>query len=180
MDLAIASFMIAIVGIVLQIADAFPEHRETRKAIVTICIGFFVGVISSALINTRYQITGNFDSRYAILFSLIAISLAFGLMAVLLSDVKKREAAGAAAGIGVVVFAFAGFGIGLGSIDRNLDLTTDEVAALAARAEQRGEYEKALAHLRNLQMRLNGESSVRVRQRIENVEKARAAAVAGN
>lgn len=144
MDLAIPSFAIAIIGIALQLADAFPQHRQARQTIVVMAIGVFIGAALSGLLGAKYELTGNVDGRYVVLFALIGGAIAFGLFAVLLGQKEKREIAGAIAACFGLAFLLAGFVIAAGSArGPSLDLSTDDWRVLAQAADRRGDYEAA-------------------------------------
>jgi len=67
MTVEIIGLIIAVVGIVLQLSDAFPEHRETRKVIVFLAIGVFLGMLASASAGANYNVAGNVDAGWALL-----------------------------------------------------------------------------------------------------------------
>ena len=46
-----------LLGVLLQFKDAFPEHRETRKAIVLLLLGVFVGSMVATLLNSQFSVT---------------------------------------------------------------------------------------------------------------------------
>lgn len=169
--LAIASFVIAILGIAMQIFGAFPEHKEARNTVVTLSIGVFIGAALSMALQTRYQLTGNFNSSYALLFFLAAGALVFFGFATLLDDREKRDAATWPAGIFTGVFLLTGLVIGLGSIERAPSLTKDEIIILVNAAENRGDFETAIGHLE--QLRLQGDETVdsAISARIQQLER---------
>ena len=170
MDLAVPSFLIAIVGIVLQLADAFPEHRETRKTVVIMSIGFFAGAIGNGVFSAKYNITGDFSSKYAILFALAFILFVFGLLATLLSDDKKRDNASVVAGGAAILFLLTGFAVAMSGIDRDPVLSTDELLVLAKNAESHGQYEHAVDLNRQLKARLPSGADAEIQNRIDILE----------
>ena len=175
MDLAIPSFLIAIVGIVLQLADAFPEHREARKTIVTMSFGFFAGALANGLSGANYQIKGDLDARYALLFSLIALFVIFALLSAFFTEDKRRESAGNAAWAMFGLFLVTGFVLSIGYIwstsERSPSLSTDELMVLARNAEARGEFERAINYTQQIKIRLPSSADGEIDNRIEALEK---------
>ncbi len=178
MDLTIAGFAIAVVGIVLQLADAFPEHRETRKVIVVMAIGIFLGILASSMLGARYNVTGNVDRRFALLYALLGISFFFGIVAVIVSDEKRREASLILGGISGAAFLIAGFAVAVGSSPNvGSRYSTDEILLLANAAERRGQYETALDRLAELESRMpTSGARAAIKQRIERVQAAQSRA----
>jgi cytochrome bd-type quinol oxidase subunit 2 len=142
---AAASFIIAIIGIVLQLADAFPEHRETRKTIVILSLGVFVGAGVSALLGARYEISGNIDAKYSLLFFFAFVALGFAAAGTMLKDKGRREFAATAAAASAGLFLLVGFAFALGSADPNRGLTDDNLILLASSAEQKSDYVAAIS-----------------------------------
>lgn len=175
MDLTVIGFVIAVVGIILQLADAFPEHRETRKVIVFLSIGVFIGIVASAGLGAKYQITGDVDRRFALLYGLAAVAAGFGLIAVFVSDPARRDVAGVVAAAFGAVFIAAGLFVGVGSAEREPRYSADEILILANAAEQAGQYETAIDRLEELDARLPGEdASERVQKRIRKIRERQA------
>lgn len=170
MDLTVIGFVIAVVGIVLQLFDAFPGHRETRKVIVFMSIGLFLGILASAALGAEYNITGNVDRRFILLYGLAGGAAAFGLLAVFVTEEARRDAAGIAAlGFGGAFIA-TGFVVAMGSAEREPRYSSDEILMLADAAEQAGQYETAIDRLEELDGRLsNVEASERIRSRIQKI-----------
>ena len=171
MDLAIPSFLIAVVGIILQFADAFPEHRETRKVIVVISLGFFAGAVANSLSNATYTITGNFDYKAAILFALLSALILFALLGTLLNDQKKRDNASGAAWAAFGLFVLAGFAVSLSWIEREPMFSTDEVILLAQSAETRGDIGRAIELNKELKARIPSPSDDVIQQKIDALAK---------
>lgn len=170
MDLAIIGFIIAVVGIVLQISDAFPEHRETRKTVVFVSVGVFLGILASAAAGAEYQITGNIDRRYAILFAILICALICVSLAVVVKDIGRQTvAASCAAGFMVILF-FGGLAVAVGEAGPNYQYTIDEISMLADRAQNMGDYDTALDRLDELDARIrSNEGNEKIRKRVEQI-----------
>jgi len=175
MDLTVVGFIIAVVGIVLQVADAFPEHRETRKVIVVLAMGVFVGIVASALLGAKYQITGNVDRQFALLYGLAGAGCVFGLIAILVGEDKRRQVAVAGAAAAAVLFCLAGFFVAVGSSKDVYNYSADEVLLLANDAERRGQYETAIDRFQELKGRLNAQGARdSIQKRIDRLQAAQA------
>ena len=177
MDLAIIGFIIAVVGLILQLADAFPEHRETRKVVVLIAVGLFLGICASAILGAKYSITGDVDRRFVLLYSLAAIGGLFGILAYFTSDENRRNVAlSFAVGTGFI-FCLSGFAIGMGAMEREEQYSTDELLILADFAQQHHQYEIAIDRLKQLDRRIaNQATSEKIKNRISKIEATQAGA----
>ncbi|PQM26636.1 hypothetical protein CVO77_16640 [Sphingopyxis lindanitolerans] len=170
MDLTAIGFIIAVVGITLQLSDAFPEHRETRKVIVFMSIGLFLGILASAALGAKYNVTGNIDRRFALLFALAGLGALFGLIAVVVTEEERRIAAGAVAFCFGGAFLATGLFVAAGSADPHYSYSTDEVLMLANAAEQAGQYEIAIDRLEELDRRLtSADASERLQKRVQKI-----------
>ena len=173
MDLTVVGFVIAVVGIVLQLSDAFPAHREIRQAIVLLSLGVFVGIAASAALGAKYEITGNVDRRFALLYGLAAVAALFGIIAVLVADEKRREVALVIAGCAGGIFLLSGFAVGLGASTSHSRYSTDEILLLANEAERKGQYDTALDRLKELQLMVEATSSQEaIQRRIDRIQAA--------
>lgn len=173
MDLTVVGFIIAVVGIVLQVADAFPEHRETRKVIVVLSMGVFIGILASAVLGATYNVTGDVDRRFALLYGLAGAGCLFTLVAILVGDDDRRQVALLGAGAAAILFCLSGLGIGLSSAKGVYNYSADEILLLANDAERRGQYETAIDRLRELKSRLNAQAAQdNVQKRIDRLEAA--------
>lgn len=173
MDLTIGGFIIAVVGIVLQVADAFPEHRETRKAVVLLALGVFMGIAASALAGAKYEITGDVDRRFILLYILAGVGGLFALIAVMIADEKRRDVASSTAGVFAALFVVSGIAISLGTISRPDQYSADEILLLANSAEQRGQYETAIDRLEEFRSRLKAQAAQeQITKRIDRLQAA--------
>lgn len=171
LNLTLVAFVIAVVGIVLQLADAFPEHRETRKVIVYLSLGVFVGVAVSALLGATYNVTGDVDRRFALLYGLAAIGGVFGLLAVFSQSDQRQQMAAGMAFASAGLFLVTGFAVALGSGDRVPRYSTDEILLLADSAEQAGQFQTAIDRLQELEARLDSaEAQTKVQRRIDRLQ----------
>lgn len=146
----VISTMITVIGFLLQIFDAFPEHREARKTIVIMALGFTVGAGVTAALGATYNVTGNVDRQFALLYGVAGAAAVFALAGVLTGDDKRRSAAFTAASAFGVVFFAVGFAVSLGSMKSVEVITDSERSLLASSAEQSGDIDRAIEHLQSL------------------------------
>lgn len=180
MDLAIVGFIIAVVGIVLQISDAFPDHREIRKTVVFVSIGVFLGILASAVAGAEYHITGNIDRRYAILFAILTCAVASVILAMVFKDDGRQTVASACAAGFMLIFFFGGAAVAVGESERRYEYTIDEVSLLADRAEKMGDYTTALDRLNELNGRVRSYGgNERIRKRVERIQALQEAKIGG-
>jgi hypothetical protein len=121
MDLGIFTWITGIatlLGFLLQVRDVLPKYRETRKALLLVTLGIFIGTIIGSLQRVSIQfnmpITG-----FSLLIGFMGILLAvLVLIGVFTNDTRRREDVLPIAGVGTVVFIFVlFFGYLLTSID---------------------------------------------------------------
>lgn len=168
MDLTVIGFIIAVVGIVLQLSDAFPDHPEVRKALVYLAIGVFLGIVASAALGARYEITGNVDRRFALLFSLAGMAAVFGTLATFMKDEPRRKVAILMTAIFGAGFVMTGFVVMAGSSPGASRYSSDEILLLANSAEQKGQYETAIERLGEFKQGLPDEKAQQlVEERID-------------
>ncbi|EQB12668.1 hypothetical protein [Sphingobium lactosutens] len=174
MDLTVIGFVIAVVGIVLQLADAFPEHREVRKAIFLMSIGLFLGIVASAALGAQYQITGNIDRQFALLFGLAGLAAVFAFTAIFLPDVDRRNVAMSASLGSALAFCATGLFIVLGAVPNVTNqYSTDEIAVLADHAQRSGQKQLAIERLQELSNRAYSTTVKRqIAQRIREIEES--------
>lgn len=127
-----------------------------------LAIGLFLGIAASSLLGADYQIKGNVDRRFVLLFALVGLGALFGTVAIAVGDPQRREVALILAGCCGLAFTATGFMVALGSmggdgpVRRVFSYSTDEVLLLANAAERNGQYEMAIQRLEELQERLDG------------------------
>lgn len=180
MTVEIIGLIIAVVGIVLQLSDAFPEHRETRKVIVVLAIGVFLGMVASASAGATYNVTGNVDAKWALLFGLAGLVGLFGLIAAFSNSDARQQIAFTVSGGAGVLFLITGFAIALGSQAPVYNYSTDEILQLAQSAEQRGQYEIAITRLEEAHRRLESTPGrLALKRRIARLQAIQSGAPAG-
>jgi hypothetical protein len=147
MSLALISGIAGILGLLLQLTDSFPKHREVRQAAVLLILGFFAGSLAAAATGARIQIEGGIAPSHLLIAALLTISSLLLIAALFTENEGRRSelygASAVAAGIMCAVFflvasAWALSGSGYQAI------TLDEYLALSALSESRGDYDRAI------------------------------------
>lgn len=148
-----------LLGLVLQFKDSFPEHRETRKAVVLLVLGIFVGSLISSARGLKIDLASSF-TPFAMLITVCVALLAIIVLAALFSqDGKKSEQLFGAAGFGtfalllLLLFGSMVNNIGL-ETDQSKTLTVDELLELSSNQLGRGNFDRALHFLEAAQERM--------------------------
>lgn len=88
-NLTTLSFLLAVVSFLVQVFDVFPRYRETRRDILLLTFGFFVGSLLSSLTGVSISIDGGgLTMGVAIAFVIITIGF---LLAGIASDSRSRR-----------------------------------------------------------------------------------------
>lgn len=108
-----------LLGLVLQFMDSFPEHRETRKTVVVLVIGVFVGSAIASLKGVKVEF-GATVTPFQVLIGVYVFVLAFiAIAAVLTNDSQRRGELFAFTGMGTVGLFIVLFIGGLGSLEES-------------------------------------------------------------
>jgi hypothetical protein len=138
-----------LLGLFLQLSDAFPKHRETRRALVFLIIGVFAGSLITSILKGSVSVSVPL-SGYGLLLLGIGGAIFFCLVvAASVSEVTKRDAFFAASGIGTFVFLLVAFfgsmttqDVQRVTLDKNLSL--DEYLELVDRHSAKGNFDRAI------------------------------------
>lgn len=88
-NLTTLSFFLAVVGFLIQVFDVFPRYRETRRDILLLTFGFFVGSLLSSLTGVSISIeSGGLTTGLATAFLIITSGF---LLAGISSDSRSRR-----------------------------------------------------------------------------------------
>jgi len=149
-----------LLGLALQLKDAFPEHRETRKTIVLLVLGIFLGSLVSAIRGVRLDI-GATLSPTQILIGVFTAVLAFvAVVAAFAREPQRRMELFAFTGIGTVALFVLLFATGLGSVEESRaqrerqQINLEELLMLADTSIAKENYERALILLAEAKKRL--------------------------
>jgi hypothetical protein len=149
-----------LLGLALQLKDAFPEHREIRKTIVVLVFGIFLGSLISAIRGVRLDI-GATLSPTQILIGVFTAVLAFvAVVAAFAREPQRRIGLFAFTGIGTVALFVLLLATGLGSVEDSRaqrereQINLEELLMLADNSIAKENYERALILLAEAKKRL--------------------------
>lgn len=173
MDLTTASFVAALIALVLQISGAFPEHKQVRQAVVLVVIGFAAGSIAATISKAQISLSGALDWKQLLLFVLVAVASLFAALAAFAKTENQRDVAGISALAASFIFLISGLVVAMSYTEREPYFTDQDLLVLSDKAEISGSYVRAIELLNRLQRRKTTNQSVdkKIQLRIENIEK---------
>jgi hypothetical protein len=138
-----------LLGLLLQLKDAFPEHREVRKSIVLVVLGIFVGSVIASLLNSQFALAIPLTpfqilvAAFGGVLSLLTIAAAFS------PDPHKRSELWGATGAGLFAFLLVLLFGGTFNLreDKPIQLTMDESIEISVLHVRRGNYDRAIHFL---------------------------------
>lgn len=165
-------------GFAIQAFDLFPKFGRARQTVFVLLVGIFIGSLLRAIdpssVRLNLHITG-----FTIVIALFAVVIiGFLMTAAFTQDFKKRNEFYGVAGIGFLAFIFVLMfgGIFSGAVEspavEKRRVTITELNALADRALQNKDFERARMHLRTIEERVRGddERSKVVKEKIRQIE----------
>jgi len=165
-------------GFAIQVFDLFPKLGRARQTVFVLLVGIFLGslirAIDASSIRLNIQVTG-----FTVVIALFVVVIIGFLMAAAFSnDLRKRGEFYGVAGLGFLVFIFVLMvgGIASGVVEspaiEKERITIAELNALAERALQNKDFDRALMHLRTIQSRVQGDSerSKIIKDKIREIE----------
>ncbi|HEY0111825.1 MAG TPA: hypothetical protein VGB59_01600 [Allosphingosinicella sp.] len=147
MNLALISGIAGILGLLLQLTDSFPEHREVRRAVVLMILGFFAGTLAAASTGARITIHGGMAPSYLLIAALLAVTLILLISAIFVTaDSRRAElylASAICGGAMLAVFFLVSVAWALSGTGPN-SFTIEEYLALSKSSEGRGDFARAI------------------------------------
>jgi hypothetical protein len=149
-----------LLGLALQLKDVFPEHRETRKTIVMLVIGVFVGSLVSALRGVRVEFGATIAPSQVLVAVFVAVLAFAAVVAAFTKDPQRRGELFAFTGIGTAALFLLLVFVGMGSLEDNRaererqQISLEELITLADLAVSRQNFERALLLLGEAKRRL--------------------------
>lgn len=149
-----------LLGLILQLKDSFPEHRETRKTIFLLVIGVFAGSVIASLKGAKVEFGATVSSFEVIGAIFIVVLATAAIVATFTKETTRRYDLfhfliwGT---IALFIFLFAGnvSGIESNRDDRNRKrVSIEELMELSELNASRGNYERALMFLEEVKNRL--------------------------
>lgn len=149
-----------LLGLVLQLKDAFPEHREARKAIVMLVIGVFVGSVISALRGVKVDFGATVSPSQVLVGVFVAVLALVAVVASFTREPERRTELFAFTGIGTVALFFLLMFVNIGSLEdsraerERQQINLEELITLVDLAVAKQSYERALVLLGEARRRL--------------------------
>jgi len=149
-----------LLGFMLQVRDIFPEHRESRKNLLILISGIFIGTVLGGLQNITVQynvpLTG-----HTLLVGFISIVLGvLVIVGALSTESTKRDDLFSITGVGVfVLMLILMFGGSTGSTGErsNRILTADELMMLVDINTEKGNIDRSIFLLQQIKAKLKND-----------------------
>jgi hypothetical protein len=149
-----------LLGLMLQLKDSFPEHREARKIIVLLVIGTFVGSSISSLKGIKVDLGASISPFEILVAVFVAVLATIAIAGAFTREANRRSELFAFSGFGTLaLFVLLMFG-GAGSLEENRaerdrkQVTIEELLELSTLHASRGSYERSLHFLEEAKSRL--------------------------
>lgn len=148
-----------VLGLILQLKDAFPEHRESRKAIVLLTLGVFIGSLIGSVKNISPSSLPNLSPISLLSTAVLGILAIVVVAAIFSNDKTKRQELYNAAGVGVgalLLILFFGTLVHLPERDK---LTIDELLEISHQNAEKSNYDRAVILLEMAESKLTADDA---------------------
>lgn len=149
-----------LLGLMLQLKDSFPEHREVRKTIVLLVLGIFIGSVFTSLKGVKVDFEGSISPFEVLVAVFVAVLGVVAIAGAFTREANRRSELFAFSGLGTLaLFVLLMFG-GLGSLEGSRaerdrkQVNIEELLELSALNSSHGSYERALLFLEEARSRL--------------------------
>ena len=149
-----------ILGLLIQIKDVFPQHRETRKNVLFIILGLFIGTLIGSLQKINVTFAVPMSGSQLLIGAIIIVVFVVLISAVFTDNNEKRMqlfgVSGAGAGL-LFVILFGLFALqSPAATSRSVDkITNDELLLLADTNKEKGNFERSIYFLEEIKEDLN-------------------------
>ena len=149
-----------ILGLFIQIKDIFPQHRETRKNVIFIILGLFIGTLIGSLQRINVTFSVPMSGSYLLGGAIILVVFVVLISAVLTDNNEKRMQLFGVSGAGAALLFFILFGLLMlqspAARSRSVDkITNDELLLLADSNKEKGNFERSIYFLEEIKEDLN-------------------------
>lgn len=159
MDFAIISYIAGIaslLGLILQLIDAFPEYREVRKTVFLIVLGVFIGTILGSLQAVSIKLDSPLSAFHIIIAISVLIISSVAIIGAFTNDHIKRVHIFTASCVGLIALLIVLFGNAVSTIQIGQhDITKDELMILANNNLEKGDVDRAIIILDMVKNQLN-------------------------
>jgi len=146
-----------LLGLFLQFKDVFPQHRETRKNVIFIILGVFIGTLIGIFQSINITLAVPLSGVHLLVGGFIIVLFFVLIAAAFTSDNQKRShLLGTSFGIGSLLFIIL-FGYFL-SQSPNLasqKITNDELLLLSDSNREKRNFEKSIYFLEKVKENLS-------------------------
>lgn len=153
-----------LVGLFFQFKDLFPEHRETRKTVVVLVTGIFIGTLLSTARGIKVDLSPSIQPTQIVVVAIVFVLVIACVIVMFTKDQARQNNIYPLIGFGTLVLLGILFAQGLSSTtERNSDqeqkqISLEEIMQLANTANAHGDYQRALLWLEAAQTRVVGNS----------------------
>ena len=149
-----------LLGLILQLKDSFPEHRETRKTIFLLVIGIFMGSVIASLKGVKVEFGATISSFEVIGAIFIVVLATAAIVATFTKEANRRYDLFRFLIFGTVALFMLLFVGNVSGIESNRDdrnrkrVSIEELMELSELNTSRGNFERALMFLDEVKNRL--------------------------
>ena len=137
-----------LLGLFIQLKDAFPQHRETRKNLIFLTFGVFLGTLAGSLQKINITLATPINGIYLLTGAIIAVVFIILISAVFTNDNEKRMQLFRVSGAGTVllfIILFGHFLLSPAVTSRSFDkISNDELLTLSEINEEKGNFERSI------------------------------------
>jgi len=145
----------SLLGLILQVLDAFPEYREVRKIIFFMVLGVFIGTILSSLQRISFKFDVPISTYYILLLFALLIISSLAIIGSFTKDYSTRMHIFTASGLGLSALLIFLFGYAIYTTNINKPyITNDELMILADKNMEKGNIDRAITILEILKQEL--------------------------
>lgn len=161
-----------LIGLLFQFKDVFPEHRETRKTVVVLVTGIFVGTLISTARGIKVEMGGSIQTSQVVVFAVVCVLVLACIVVLFTNDQARRNDIYPLIAGGVIVVLVIMFGQAIASAqnsntERELNqVSLEEIMQLANAASLHGNYQRALLWLDSAKSRVASDT-----EQLQSIEK---------
>lgn len=149
-----------LLGLILQLKDSFPEHREARKTVVLLVIGIFVGSVVASLKGVRVEFGGSIRPFEILVAVFVVVLATIAIVGTFTRESTRRSELFVFSGFGALALFVLLFVGSIGSLNEGhaererKRVNIEELLELSALQASRGSFERSLLFLEEAKSRL--------------------------
>jgi hypothetical protein len=136
-----------LLGLFIQLKDVFPQHRETRKNIILIILGLFIGTLIGSLQRINVNLAVPMSGLYLLVGAIIVVVFIILISAIFTSDNEKRMQLFGVSGTGTALLFLILCGHCMLQSPASkpfANITNDELLNLSEINEEKGNFERSI------------------------------------